>query len=63
MTEGTIIIERTGDDPAFPFTVFRVDGDGFREFVDGCPDFASAERLARFLDRHQPSYARLHARS
>lgn len=51
MTEGTIIIERTGDDPDFPFTVFRVDGDGFREFVDGCPDFASAERLACFLDR------------
>lgn len=51
MTEGTIIIERTGDDPAFPFTVFRVDADGYKEFVDACPDFQAAEALARCLDR------------
>lgn len=51
MTEGTITIVRTDDCPDFPFTVFRTDGDGFPEYVDSCPDFQAAERLARFLDR------------
>lgn len=50
MTEGTITIVRTDDDQDFPFTVFRVDGDGYPEYVDSCPDFASAERLAIALD-------------
>lgn len=48
MEEGTIIIDRT-DDEDFPFTVFRVDSAGDREYVDSCPDFQAAEQLARLL--------------